>query len=248
MIRCVIVEDEEMARKVLKSLLAQYCPDVMVCAEADDITSGQEMIEAFRPDLVFLDIEMPGGSGFKLLNNIKEIDFEVVFITAYEQFAIKAIRHDALDYLLKPVDPKELVAAVEKVKEAKYKKTLKKQYDSLLKNINPEQLTVKKISISTSDKIHLIEVDDIIRCESDNYYTIIYFKDGTSLLVSKTLKEMEQKLEEYDFVRTHKSHLVNMRCIMNFIKDEMMVLLTDGVKVPVSKRKKEKILEVINSL
>ena len=141
-----------------------------------------------------------------------------------------------------------MVAAVEKVKDAKYKKTLKKQYDSLLKNINPEQLTVKKISISTSDKIHLIEVDDIIRCESDNYYTIIYFKDGTSLLVSKTLKEMEQKLEEYDFVRTHKSHLVNMRCIMNFIKDEMMVLLTDGVKVPVSKRKKEKILEVINSL
>jgi two-component system LytT family response regulator len=117
-----------------------------------------------------------------------------------------------------------------------------------LKNIDPEQLVVKKISISTSDKIHLIEVDDIIRCESDNYYTIIYFEDGTSLLVSKTLKEMEQKLEEYDFVRTHKSHLVNMRCIMNFIKDEMMVLLTDGVKVPVSKRKKEKILEVINSL
>lgn len=248
MIRCVIVEDEEMARKVLKSLLAQYCQDVMVCAEADDITSGQEMIEAFRPDLVFLDIEMPGGSGFKLLNNIKDIDFEVVFITAYEQFAIKAIRHDALDYLLKPVDPKELIAAVEKVKDAKYKKTLKKQYDSLLKNINPEQLTVKKISISTSDKIHLIEVDNIIRCESDNYYTIIYFKDGTNLLVSKTLKEMEQKLEEYDFVRTHKSHLVNMRSIMNFIKDEMMVLLTDGVKVPVSKRKKEKILEVINNL
>lgn len=248
MIRCVIVEDEEMARKVLKSLLAQYCPDVMVCAEADDITSGQEMIEAFRPDLVFLDIEMPGGSGFKLLSNIKDIDFEVVFITAYEQFAIKAIRHDALDYLLKPVDPKELVAAVEKVKDAKYKKTLKKQYDNLLRNIDPDQLVVKKISISTSDKIHLIEVDDIIRCESDNYYTNIYFKDGTNLLVSKTLKEMEQKLEEYDFVRTHKSHLVNMRCIMNFIKDEMMVLLTDGTKVPVSKRKKERILEVINSL
>jgi two-component system LytT family response regulator len=248
MIRCVIVEDEEMARKVLKSLLAQYCSDVMVCAEADDIVSGQEMIEAFRPDLVFLDIEMPGGSGFKLLNNIKDIDFEVVFITAYEQFAIKAIRHDALDYLLKPVDPKELVAAVEKVKETKYKKTLKKQYDTLLKNIDPEQLVVKKISVSTSDKIHLIEVDDIIRCESDNYYTIIFFKDGTSLMVSKTLKEMEQKLEEFDFVRTHKSHLVNIHYIMNFIKDEMVVMMTDGIKVPVSKRKKEKIMEVINSL
>ena len=248
MIRCVIVEDEEMARNVLKSLLAQYCQDVMVCAEADDIVSGKNMIETFRPDLVFLDIEMPGGSGFKLLTSIDNVDFEVVFVTAYEQFAIKAIRHDALDYILKPIDPKELVAAVEKVKEAKYKKTLKKQYDNLLKNIDPEQLVVRKISISTTDKIHLIDVDDIIRCESDNYYTIIYFKDGTSLMVSKTLKEMDQKLEEYDFVRTHKSHLVNMRCIKNFIKDEMMVLMTDDTKVPVSKRKKELILEVINNL
>lgn len=248
MIRCVIVEDEEMARNVLKSLLAQYCQDVMVCAEADDIVSGKNMIETFRPDLVFLDIEMPGGSGFKLLTSIDNIDFEVVFITAYEQFAIKAIRHDALDYILKPIDPKELVAAVEKVKEAKYKKTLKKQYDNLLKNLDPEQLVVRKISLSTADKIHLIDVDDIIRCESDNYYTIIFFKDGTSLMVSKTLKEMDQKLEEYDFVRTHKSHLVNMRCIKNFIKDEMMVVMTDDTKVPVSKRKKEKILEVINNL
>jgi two-component system LytT family response regulator len=182
------------------------------------------------------------------LTSIENKDFEVVFITAYEQFAIKAIRHDALDYILKPIDPKELVAAVEKVNEAKYKKTLKKQYDNLLKNLDPEQLVVRKISLSTSDKIHLIDVDDIIRCESDNYYTIIFFKDGTSLMVSKTLKDMEQKLEEYDFVRTHKSHLVNMRCIMNFIKDEMMVVMTDGTKVPVSKRKKEKILEVINNL
>lgn len=248
MIRCVIVEDEEMARKVLKSLLSQYCKDVMVCAEADDVESGRTMIEAFHPDLVFLDIEMPGGSGFKLLSSIENIDFEVVFTTAYEQFAIKAIRHDALDYLLKPVDPKELVAAVEKVKEAKYKKTLNRQYDSLLKNLNPEQLVVRKISLSTADKIHLIEVDNIIRCESDNYYTIIYFKNGTSLMVSKTLKEMEQRLEEYDFVRTHKSHLVNIRNIINFIKDEMMVLLSDGTKVPVSKRKKEKILEVINNM
>ena len=248
MIRCVIVEDEEIARRVLKSLLAQYCQDVMVCAEADDVASGKNMIEMFRPDLVFLDIEMPGGSGFKLLSSVENIDFEVVFTTAYEQFAIKAIRHAALDYLLKPIDPKELVAAVEKVKDAKYKKVLKKQYDSLLKNLDPEQLAVRKISISTTDKIHLIEVDNIIRCESDNYYTIIHFKNGTNLMVSKTLKEMEQKLEEYNFVRTHKSHLVNIKCVINFLKEEMMVLLSDGTKIPVSKRKKENILEIINNI
>ena len=248
MIRCVIVEDEEMARKVLKSLLSQYCKDVMVCAEADNVDSGKAVIEAFHPDLVFLDIEMPGGSGFKLLSSIENIDFEVVFTIAYEQFAIKAIRHAALDYLLKPIDPKELVAAVEKVKDAKYKKVLKKQYDSLLKNLDPEQLAVRKISISTTDKIHLIEVDNIIRCESDNYYTIIHFKNGTNLMVSKTLKEMEQKLEEYNFVRTHKSHLVNIKCVINFLKEEMMVLLSDGTKIPVSKRKKENILEIINNI
>lgn len=248
MIRCVIVEDEEMARGVLKSLLAQYCQDVMVCAEAGDVNTGRMIIEAYRPDLVFLDIEMPGGGGFKLLNSIDNANFEVIFTTAYEQFAIKAIRHDALDYLLKPIDPRELVAAVEKVKDAKYKKSLEKQYDKILKNLDPEQLVVRKISISTTDKIHLIDVDDIIRCESDNYYTIIHFKDNTSLMVSKTLKEMEQKLEEFDFVRTHKSHLVNIRCIKNFIKDEMMVVLINGIKVPVSKRKKENIMEVINSL
>lgn len=248
MIRCVIVEDEEMARNVLKSLLAQYCKDVMVCAEADDVVSGKTIIEAYRPDLVFLDIEMPGGSGFKLLNSIGNINFETIFITAYEQFAIKAIRHDALDYLLKPVDPKELVAAVEKVKETKLKKSLERQYDNILKNLNPDQLVVRKISLSTSDKIHLIDVDNIIRCESDNYYTIIYFKDGSNLMVTKTLKEIEQKLEEFGFVRTHKSHLVNLRSIMNFIKDEMMVVMEDGVKVPVSKRKKESIMEVIKNL
>lgn len=248
MIRCVIVEDEEMARNVLKSLLAQYCKDVMVCAEADDVVSGKTIIEAYRPDLVFLDIEMPGGSGFKLLNSIENINFETIFITAYEQFAIKAIRHDALDYLLKPVDPKELVAAVEKVKETKLKKSLERQYDNILKNLNPDQLVVRKISLSTSDKIHLIDVDNIIRCESDNYYTIIYFKDGSNLMVTKTLKEIEQKLEEFGFVRTHKSHLVNLRSIMNFIKDEMMVVMEDGVKVPVSKRKKESIMEVIKKL
>jgi Response regulator of the LytR/AlgR family len=248
MIRSVIVEDEPMARESLRLLLQRYCPDVMICAEAVDVKSGKSVIEKFRPDLVFLDIEMPDGSGFRLLKSFEKIDFEVVFTTAFDQFAIKAIRHAALDYLLKPINPDELKAAVEKVKVVKQKKTNQQQIEVLLNSIKPEAFQTKKVVLSTSEKVYVVEVNDIIRCESDNYYTNFFFKDGTTLLISKTLKEVESMLEEYNFVRPHKSHLVNSKYIMNFTRDEGVLVLTDGSKVPVSRRKKEHIMELLNNL
>ncbi len=249
MIRCVIIEDEPKSRETLKGLLARFCPEVLVSAEADGYLSGRKAIEEHKPDMIFLDIEMPDGSGFKLLQNIENIDFEIVFTTAFEQFAIKAIRYSALDYLLKPISPDELQVAVKKVSERKAKKANMKNIQVLLSNLKQEPFEPKRIILSTSDKKHVVEIDSILRCESDNYYTHFYLEDGKHLLISKTLKEIETLLEGNNFVRPHKSHLINIRFIQSFSRDEGGVItLTDGTKIPVSRRKKEKILEIINSL
>lgn len=247
MIRSVIIEDEPMARESLKILLKRYCPEVMVCGEAAGVVEGKEVIEKVSPDLVFLDIEMPDGSGFRLLNSFPNHSFDVVFTTAFDQFAIKAIRFSALDYILKPISPKELVDAIEKVRTSKERKILAQKMDSIL-SMGTMPIQAKKIVLSTAEKMHVVEVDSVIRCESDNYYTMFYFKDGTNLLISKTLKEVEGMLSEDNFIRTHKSHLVNCCCILNFIKDESVLVLSDGSKVPVSRRKKERIMEMLNSL
>lgn len=249
MIRCIIVEDEKKSRETLKGLLERFCPDVMVSAEADGFRTGKQAILEHEPDMVFLDIEMPDGSGFKMLESLDAIDFEIVFTTAFEQFAIKAIRYAALDYLLKPISPEELIAAVEKVKERKNKKNNLKNIQVLLSNLKPGALESKKIILNTAEKIHVVEIDRIIRCESDNYYTHFYLEDGNHLLISKTLKDVESLLDGHNFIRPHKSHLINIRFIQNFIRDEGGVItLRNGDKIPVSRRKKEKILEIINNL
>jgi two-component system, LytTR family, response regulator len=249
MIKCIIVEDESKSRETLRGLLSRYCPDVMVVAEAVGVQTGREAIAKFNPDLIFLDIEMPDGSGFRLLEQSQKSDFEVIFTTAFDQFAIKAIRYAALDYLLKPIVPDELIAAVEKVRQLKVKKSNIKNFEVLLNNITPGMIEPKKIILSTVEKIHVVEVDNILRCESDNYYTHFYFVDGKHLLISKTLKDVEAMLEGGSFIRPHKSHLINSRFIQNFNRDEGGVItLTNGTKIPVSRRKKEKILEIIHNL
>lgn len=249
MIRCIIVEDEAKSRETLKGLLSRFCPDVMVVAEANGVQSGREAIHKHNPDLVFLDIEMPDGSGFRLLEYTDKMDFEVVFTTAFDQFAIKAIRYAALDYLLKPIVPEELEAAVEKVRQQKVKKSNMKNFEVLLSNIGSNAIEPKKVILSTVEKIHVVEVDNILRCESDNYYTHFYFVQGGHLLISKTLKDVEALLEGGSFIRPHKSHLINIKHIQNFMRDEGgFITLTSGDKIPVSRRKKEKILEIIRNL
>ena len=249
MIRCVIIEDELKSREALKALLSRFCPEVMVSGEASGVEAGRSMIEQQHPDLVFLDIEMPDGSGFRLLEKFNKIDFEVVFTTAFEQFAIKAIRYQALDYLLKPIVPEELIAAVEKVRQLKAKKNTIKNIETLLHSYGTRPPEKRKINLATTDKIHIVDVDTIVRCESDNYYTHFYFDNGNHLLISKTLKEVESMLEEFDFIRPHKSHLINVHFIQNFNRDEGgFITLTDGNKIPVSRRKKEKVLEIIHNI
>ena len=250
MIRSVIVEDEIKSRETLRGMINRYTNDVVILGEADGVMKGLELIKNIKPDLVFLDIQMPDGSGFKLLELIKEPDFEVIFTTAYDQYAIKAIKFSALDYLLKPIVPEDLQAAIEKMKKRSAAAGLRNlSYKTLKSNLEDHQgIKPSKIVLSTAEKIHVVEVDNIIRCESDNYYTKYFFENETSLLVSKTLKETEELLKEHRFIRPHKSHLVNINYIVSFIKsDGGHLKLRDGSLIPVSRRKRETILEILNS-
>jgi two-component system, LytTR family, response regulator len=249
MIRAVIVEDEKKSRETLMGLLNRYCPSIEVVAQAEGYKSGLAAIKANNPDVVFLDIQMPDGSGFKVLEDIEDINFEVIFTTAYDQFAIKAIKYSALDYLLKPIVPEELQNAVEKV-EAKLKNgDGSDNINVLLNNLKKNNDEPKKIVLSTAAKMYVIGVDEIIRCESDNYYTRFFFTDGSKLLISKTLKENEALLSDHNFIRPHKSHLINISFIKGFNRNHGgHIIMKDETEIPVSRRKREKIVDIINHL
>jgi len=249
MIKAIIIEDEKMSRETLRRLLEKYCPTVEVVAEADGYRKGMEEIRKHHPDCIFLDIQMPDGSGFRLLEELEIVDFDIIFTTAFDQFAIKAIKYSALDYLLKPIIPQELMEAIARVEKKKAERIKKKLLDDLPENANVPDEKSQKIVLSTSEMIHVISVDDIVRCESDNYYTYFYFVDGRKLLVSKTLKENEELLSQHNFIRPHKSHLVNVRYIKSYIRqDGGYILMTDDTRIPVSRRKKDKIMEIILNL
>lgn len=249
MIRSIIIEDEKKSRETLVRLIRRYCNDVEIVEAADGYKTGLEAINKHHPHVIFLDIQMPDGSGFKLLENLKEINFEIIFTTAYDQYAIKAIKYSALDYLLKPIVPDELINAVEKVKARKQNRDVNKNIDLLLNNVQRPNEIPDKIALSTAEKIHIVEVNKIIRCESDNYYTRFFFTDGKKLLISKTLKEHEELLSEHNFIRPHKSHLINLRYIKSFNRNEGgHIQMSDGSLIPVSRRKREKIIDIINHL
>ncbi|HRZ76431.1 MAG TPA: LytTR family DNA-binding domain-containing protein, partial [Bacteroidales bacterium] len=216
--------------------------------EADGVRKGIELIREKKPEVVFLDIQMPDGSGFRLLEEVREEVFEVIFTTAFDQFAIKAIKYSALDYLLKPINPSELVAAVNKLKRQEFRLRAGQHIEALLENLrNPEQ--PRKIVLNTAERIHVVEVDHIIRCESDNYYTRFFFTDGKTLLISKTLKENEELLREHHFIRPHKSHLVNLKFVKHYSRhDGGLLILEDGTRVPVSRRKRELVVETISHI
>ena len=249
MLKAVIVEDEKRSRETLAGLLKLYCKNIEVVAEADGMKNGHEAILEHHPDIVFLDIQMPDGSGFKMLEMFDKIDFDVIFTTAYDQFAIKAIKFSALDYLLKPIFPEDLIEAVSKAEKKRAGHGMKEGIEVLLQHVKKPESENPNIVLSTSEKIHVVKIKDIIRCESDNYYTFFYFSDGTRLLISKTLKENEELLSSHNFIRPHKSHLINIMYIKSYLKhDGGYIIMTDGSQVPVSRRKKEKIIEIINNL
>lgn len=249
MIKAIIVDDEQRSRDALNGLIERYCPEVFIIAQANGCQDGIEKAQKFNPDLVFLDIQMTDGSGFNFLEAFEKFNFEVIFTTAHDQYAIKAIRYSALDYLLKPIDPDELKAAVRKFMQKQDKGQINNNIKVLLENLKNPSNESKKIILSTSEGMHIVSTDDIIRCESDDYYTKFFFLNATSILISKTLKQNEAILSDFNFIRPHKSHLINIKYIKSYLKvDGGYILMTDGSKIPVSRRKRESIVEILNHL
>jgi two-component system, LytTR family, response regulator len=248
MIQAIIIDDEKTSRDALLGLINRYCKDVNVVDQANGYKSGIEAIEKHNPDLVFLDIQMPDGSGFQLLEDIKEINFEIIFTTAFDQYAIKAIKYSALDYLLKPIVPTDLVAAIQKLIKKKSGTEINSSIKVLLDNLKNKS-EPKKIVLSTLDQIHVVAIEDIVRCESDDCYTRFILSDGKVLLICKTLKEYDMLLEEQNFLRPHKSHLINISHISSYLKNEGgCILMSDGTKIPVSRRKRDKVISIIQKL
>lgn len=236
MIKAVIIDDVAKAIKTLRQDLEAYCPEVEIVGEADGVVSGAKLIKSLQPELVFLDIQMQDGSGFDLLEIVPAVNFKVIFTTASDAFAIKAFRYAAVDYLLKPVDPDELMEAVAKLKEQS--ESQGERLD-MLSNTIKEGNAPQSIALHTLEKIHIVKVANIIRLESSGNYTQFYFADRPKLLVTKTLKEFDKLLQGHSFLRVHQSHLVNTEQIKEFVKvDGGYLMMRDGSKVAVSVRKK----------
>lgn len=243
MIKSIIVDDEEGGRISLNNQLKENCPEVEVLALCDTLSTAIANIKKYKPDVVFLDIQLRNEIGFDLLKKIDKIDFEVVFVTAYDKYAIKAFRFSAIDYLLKPVDPEELKKAVKKVENKHSDKHSYRQFENFLHNQQLTNLGAKKIALPTTDGLVFIEVRDIIRCDADDNYTMFFFKNGKKFMVARTIKDFEELLDDFGFFRIHQSHLVNLNEVKQFVRDEGgYVIMTDESKIPVSRRKKDELL------
>jgi two-component system LytT family response regulator len=247
MIKTLIIDDEVKARNVLKHYLESFVPQINEIRQADSVDSAIGILQVYQPDIVFLDVEMPHKNGFQFLMEIKEPDFDVIFTTAYNQYAIQAIRFSALDYLLKPVDPDELQGAIQRhIEKSEAKQTQKVLYENLVDNINKKEVKDFKIAVPSAEGFYFFMVDDILRLEADRSYTHIHLINKRPFIASKTLKHFEDMLEEFSFIRTHKSHLVNPKHITRLSSDNEFVLLTDGSKIEVSRRKKEEVQKQLN--
>lgn len=247
LLKTLIIDDENKARDTIKDMLNIYCPEVTVIGEADSVLSGINAIKKLKPDLVFLDIKMPDGTGFDLLNRLDNKPFSLIFLTAFDEYAVKAFRFSAVDYLLKPLDPDELMTSIERVVESKENEN--QHIDALLNNLKSIKNDNKKIVLKTAESIFLVNVSDIIRCESTGNYTQFFILNQKPVLVSKTLKEYDDILTDYNFFRVHQSHLVNLNHIIRLDKaDGGTLVLTNDHTVPVSTRKKEALVKALSEI
>lgn len=245
MYTAIIIDDEPKGRLALRLKIKTYCPDINLVAEVDNGKDGIAAIEKLHPQIIFLDIEMPGMSGFEMLNSLPDKNFHIIFTTAYDQYAIKAIRYAAFDYLLKPIDIEELKQAIGKINLQPISQT-KTQINLLQQNINHPKKLLNKLAIPTLDGLLFYDINDILYLEANSNYTNIHFTNKTKLLASKTLKDFEELLPEDIFFRPHHSFIINLNFIKRYIKgDGGQIELTNGTYVDVSRRKKDEFLKAI---
>jgi two-component system LytT family response regulator len=242
MLKAVIVEDEDISREILSGYLRRYCPDVQVVAQADSVESGIEAIRRHRPDILFLDVEMPKGTGFDLLEQVGDIDFDTVFVTAYGNYAIKALNYSAAYYLLKPVSIDELVAAVEKVRKSRTKNVSSVQTRVLLENMKQDGQQ-QKIVLPLLDGFEVVNINDIVHCRANDNFTDFHLLNNKKKMICRTLKFYEDLLEDSGFLRVHKSYLINLLHIVKYTRGKGgLVTMSDGSEIDVSPNKKDALL------
>ncbi|MGV8092707.1 MAG: LytR/AlgR family response regulator transcription factor [Mangrovibacterium sp.] len=246
-ITSIIVDDERNGRENLAGLLSGHCPQIKLAGQGSSVIEAIELIRQFHPQLVFLDIEMPGGNGFKLLEALDNYPFEVIFVTAYDHYAIKAIRFSAADYILKPVNVNELTDAVvrvsQRIRDKQENERVRFLQQNLLRPASP------KIGLPVGDHVEYVPVDSIIRCKGEGNYTRFIFPDRKAILVAKTLVEFEELLADHGFIRVHKTHLVNLKYVTAFIRDNSgSLILSNGDEVAISRRRKDRVRERLKLL
>ncbi len=246
MIRAIIIDDEPKARRILEALLKEYCAEVDVVATADDVPAGVLSINQHKPDVLFLDVEMPGYTGFQLLDFFREVDFEIIFTTAHSDYALQAFRVSAIDYLLKPIQISELIAAVEKLK---LKKTGDKQrLATLQENFKGE--TIRRLALPVAEGLIFVDADTISYLEADGAYTHFHFSDGRKIMVSRKIKEFEEALTQQNtFFRPHRSYIINLKKIVQYAKQEGGYIVLQGeVQIPLARERKNEFLEIVERI
>jgi two-component system LytT family response regulator len=247
MLRAIIIDDIEDARKTLKRDLELWCPEVTVIGEAGGVVEGAKLLRTVQPDVLFLDIQLQDGSGFDLLDILKDISYRIIFTTASDSHAIRAFRFSAVDYLLKPIDPDELKDAVQKLAEKR--KGEENSFELLKTNITEKHRRQEKLALHSLDKIHVVSISEIIRCESNINYTTFHFAGGKKILVTRTMKDFDDLLNGQGFYRVHNSHLINTKYIKEFVKTEGgYLIMEDGTSIPVSSRKRPEVIKMLETL
>jgi two-component system, LytTR family, response regulator len=249
MIQAIIIDDEADGREALEMAVRRYCPDIELKGTFDSPETGIEAIRSIKPQLVFLDVQMPGMSGFDVLKQVDPGSFKVIFVSAYDHYAIKAIRFSAMDYLLKPIDVEELVSAVNRTKALLQEKSTDYTVQSVLNNVQHKAGFIERLAVPSLNSIDFFETKDIIFCKAERSYTTLYLSNKQSKLVSSNLKDFENILADSGFYRAHHSYLINLRHVQRYVKGEGgYVVMTDNHEVDISRRKKEEFLALLHKL